>query len=321
MNWSKRLKSTLVLMLKVTVSLGSLFLVARAVDWGKMGKVLAHTQFSWVVLALLIFWVAQIFSSLRCVYIARALGGTLNLATSLRAHFVGLWFNQVLPTSMGGDVIKIAMLKEPLGLSIALRSAILDRLSGLLFLLLAIALTLPLYAEIFSQQPKLTYALSVLAIAGITATVLCAWGAHCLQRSRSLHPVLLKLAQIFSDIWLFRMKKPMWEQFWTSAIVHFNGIAAYALLGLALGISVDFVTFLLLVPLVFLVALLPISFAGWGVREAGAVWLFGIAGIAKESSLAMSISFGLLLVLAGLPGLFLFLYQSSTRRASHSNAS
>jgi len=125
--------------------------------------------------------------------------------------------------------------------------------------------------------------------------------------------------QLFSDIWLFRMKKSMWEQLWTSAIVHFNGIAAFALLGLALGISVDFVTFLLLVPLVSLIALMPISFAGWGVREAGAVWLFGIAGIAKESSLAMAISFGLLLVLAGLPGLFLFLYQSSKRRVSRSN--
>ena len=313
------MKSILALLLKGVVSLGSLFLLARAVDWGEMGKVLAHAKFSWVVLALLFFWVAQIFSALRCVYIARTLGRTLNLSTSLRAHMVGLWFNQVFPTSLGGDVIKIAMLKEPLGLSIALRSAILDRLSGLIFMLLAIALTLPLYAEIFSQRPNLTFALSVLSIVGITATVLCAWGAHYLQRSRSMHLVLHMLVQLFSDIWLFRMKKSMWEQLWTSAIVHFNGIAAFALLGMALGISVDFVTFLLLVPLVSLIALMPISFAGWGVREAGAVWLFGIAGIAKESSLAMAISFGLLLILAGLPGLFLFLYQSSTRRVSRSN--
>jgi glycosyltransferase 2 family protein len=285
-----------------------------------MGKVLAHAQPAWAVLALAIFWASQIFSSLRCVYVARILGGTINLSTSLQAHFVGLWFNQVLPSSLGGDVIKIAMLKEPLGLSIALRSAILDRLSGFIFLLLAIALTLPLYAEIFSLQPNLTFALSVLSLAGIAVIVLCAWGAHYLQRSRSLHPVLLMLVQIFSDIWIFRMKGSMWGQFWTSAIVHFNGIAAYTLLVLALGFSINPLTLFLVVPLVFFVALIPISFAGWGVREAGAVWLFGIVGVGKESALAMSISFGLLLVVAGLPGLFLFLYQSSTRRASHTNA-
>lgn len=313
---SMGLKSTLVLVLKTSVSLGSLFLVVRSIDWREMGKVLLHAQFEWAALALLIFFAAQIFSSLRCVYIARALGGTINLSTSLHAHFIGLWFNQVLPTSLGGDVIKIAMLKEPLGLSIALRSAILDRLSGLMFLLLAIALTLPLYKEIFHQQPNLVFALSVLSLAGLTGTGLCAWGAHHLQRYQSLHPILLKLVQLLSDIWIFRMKGPMWGQFWTSAIVHFNGIAAYALLGLALGVSIKPVTLLLVVPLVFLVALLPISLAGWGVREAGAVWLFGIVGVPKENALAMSISFGLLLVFAGLPGLFLFLFPNSTHRVS-----
>ena len=313
------MKSILVFLLKGAISLGSLFLIARAVDWGEMSKVLAHAKFSWVVLALLIFWVAQIFSALRCVYIARTLGCALNLSTSLRAHMVGLWFNQVFPTSLGGDVIKIAILKEPLGFNIALRSAILDRLSGLLFMLLAIALTLPLYAEIFSQWPNLTFALGVLSIVGIMATILSAWGAYYLQQSRSIHLMLHRLVQLFSDIWLFRMKKSMWEQLWTSAIIHFNGIATFALLALALGISVDFFTFLLLVPLVSLIALMPISFAGWGVREIGAIWLFGIAGVAKESSLAMAISFGLLLLLAGLPGLFLFLYQSSTQRLSRSN--
>lgn len=68
------------------------------------------------------------------------------------------------------------------------------------------------------------------------------------------------------------------------------------------------------VPVIFLIALIPVSFAGWGLREVGAVWLFGMVGIAKESALAMSVCFGLLLVLAGLPGLMLFLHRSLTRR-------
>lgn len=311
----------MILALKGAVSLGSFVVLARSVDWGGMINVAVNAKLAWVALALLIFWIAQIFSSLRYVYVARVLGGRVGLSTSLRAHFVGLWFNQILPTGLGGDVIKIAMLKKSLGLSIALRSAMLDRFSGLMFLMLAIVLALPLYAGIFIKQPYLTFALTVFSVVGITATIFFAWGGNYLQRSQSLHPVLFTVAQLFSDIWKFRVKSPMWEQFWTSSIVHFNGIAAYALLGLALGASVDFVTFFLVVPLVFLVALIPISFAGWGVREAGAVWLFGMVGVPKESSLAISISFGLLLVLAGLPGLFLFLYQPSVQKVSSSEAS
>ena len=297
------MKNTIALILKIVVSLGTFFLVARSVDLDSLVRVLVHMQILWAVLAIFVFWVAQVVSALRCVYIARVLGGNISLITSLRAHFIGLWFNQVLPTSLGGDIIKIAILKKPLGLSIALRSAILDRLSGLMFLLLAIVLMLPMYADAFDQQPKLVYILSVLSLVGISAIILCVWGAHYLQKHRILHPTLLKFVRLFSDILLFRTKWLIWNQFWTSAIVHFNGIATYGLLGIALGINIDIITLVLLVPLVFLVALLPISFAGWGVREAGAVWLFGIVGIPKEDALAISIAFGLLLLFSGLPGL------------------
>lgn len=279
-----------------------------------------HAQIIWIALAILMFWVAQLVSSLRCAYIARTLGGTLDFSTSLRAHFAGLWFNQVLPTSLGGDAIKIMMLKKALGVGIALRSAILDRLSGLMFLMLTIALALPLYGKVFINEPNLTVMLGTFAIMSISIIILCAWGAIYVQRSRFLPPMLLKMAQIFLDIGRFRINRQMWEQLWTSAIVHFNGIATYALLGLALGVRVDFVTFLLIVPLVFLIALLPISFAGWGVREAGAVWLFGIVGISRENSLALSISFGLLLIIASLPGLIIFTSQSSKEPLNNSSA-
>ncbi len=318
-NWilfstNPRLKAALVLILKGVVSIGSLFFVIRSVDWESLIKVLTHVQMFWIVLALLIFWGAQVVSALRCVYIARVLGGSIPLATSLRAHFIGLWFNQMLPTSLGGDVIKVAILKKSLGFSIALRSAILDRLSGFIFLLLAIAFMLPLYADIFSQKSQFTYMLAALSLGGIATIILCAWGTHITRKYRSLHPIILKFIQIFSDIWSFRRGQLMWNQFWTSAIVHFNGIAAYGLLGKALAINVDLITLVLLVPLVFLVALLPVSFAGWGVREVGAVWLFSIVGVAKEDALAISIAFGLLLLVAGLPGLFL-LYSGEKHEA------
>ena len=84
------------------------------------------------------------------------------------------------------------------------------------------------------------------------------------------------------------------------------------MLGFALGINVDVITFILVVPVIFLIALIPISFAGWGLREAGAVWLFGMVGITSEGALAMSICFGLLLIVAGLPGLFILLFYRSS---------
>lgn len=296
-------------MLKVAVSIGSLYIVFRSIAWVDVGDVLKQAQYSLMVLALVIFWVAQIFSALRCVYIARVLGGGLDLSTSLRAHFVGLWFNQVLPTSLGGDVIKIAILREPLGLSIAIRSAILDRLSGLVFLLLTTAITLPFYTNLFPSHSELVIALGVIAVGGGLTIILGGWAAHCISKRSILNPIFLKLIQISSDVWAFRKGASLWEQAWTSAIVHFNGIIAYTLLGFALGANVNFIIFVLVVPVIFLITAIPVSYAGWGIREAGSVWMFGMVGIDNEHSLAMSVSFGLLLVVAGLPGLFIWVLK------------
>jgi hypothetical protein len=118
--------------------------------------------------------------------------------------------------------------------------------------------------------------------------------------------VLSQFFSVISDIWFFRKGLTLWNQLWTSTIVHLNGIAAFAFLGLALGLKVEPLIFVLIVPLVFLVGLVPISFAGWGIRELGAVWLFGLVGFPKESALLLSIAYGLMLIIAGLPGLYFF---------------
>lgn len=304
------LKSIFFFIIKIFISISSLVFISNLVDWNLTGEVLMQTQLHWFFVALLIFWLAQIVSTIRYLYVARALGGKISLPLSLKAHFVGLWFNQVLPTNFGGDVVKIAILKPSLGLSVALRSSILDRISGLMFLLLAVIVTLPFYFNIFSEQPEISLALGVFALSGLIGIMLFSWFACRLQKSQNLYPIIEKLIQIFVDIALFRFKGVFWQQFWTSAIVHFNGIIAFSLSGLAVGLFIDPLIFILIVPLIFLLALIPISLAGWGIREAGAIWLFGMVGVTNEIALAMSIVFGLLLIAAAIPGLLIFIYKS-----------
>jgi len=51
-----------------------------------------------------------------------------------------------------------------------------------------------------------------------------------------------------------------------------------------------------------LLAMVPISFGGWGIREIAFVYLLGAAGVRAEAALSLSIAFGLLRVLLGLIG-------------------
>lgn len=305
------LKSRLALTARLAVSALILWLLARSIAWREVSDILLRLQVEWVLLALLIYWAAQIVSSLRCAYLARALGGDLSLHMSIRAHFLGLWFNQVLPTSLGGDVVKLAVLAKPVGTSIALRACILDRLSGLVFLMAAIFVMIPMYFRVLPHD-SMSIGLATLSTGFLVSLATCMWASNQIRIRFQQRPLVLKLTQLFFDIWTLRKPVYLGQQAWTSAIVHFNGIIAYALLGVAMDIPVDVLQFLLIVPLVFLVAVLPISFAGWGVREAGAVWLFGLVGIDQPSALAVSIAFGFLLLIAAIPGAALLVFYGNS---------
>jgi uncharacterized protein (TIRG00374 family) len=300
-------KNKLLMTLKIAVSVFSLYIVARSIDVLTITDVVSGIDFKFVVLAIIIFWVAQVISSLRCTYIANELGKELPLFSSAKAHFIGLWFNQVLPTSLGGDAVKVAILKEVTGFGVAIKAAILDRFSGLFLLMLSIAIALPLYAEIIPREQNILFdGLTLLSVGFIFSVVIIAWAATKVRIRLNNSATISNLHKLATDIWLFHKGQPLWRQIWTSSIVHLNGIAAYTLLGVAIGFDVNILTYMLVVPLVFLVALLPISFAGWGVREAGAVWLFGMVGMPKENALALSVAYGSMLIISGLPGLVWF---------------
>lgn len=302
---SARARGIWLFIAKVAVTVISFYLISRAVSWEGLVESLSNLQLEWFVLAVAVFWTAQIASFIRCVYVARALGGPLDWRTSARAHFIGLWFNQVLPTSLGGDVVKIAILKSSIGLGLAARVAIIDRISGFMMLMFVLLIQLPFYAMYF-EGVNWVVGIGIISSVSILSVLLISHLANVFRTRFNLPFGVRHLAQVMADIWTFRKGRILWQQFWTSLIVHVNGIVTFGLIGLSLGLDVDLIGFFLVVPVVFLVALIPLSFAGWGVREAGAIWLFEAIAIPKESALAMSISFGLLLLLAGLPGLLVW---------------
>ena len=70
----------------------------------------------------------------------------------------------------------------------------------------------------------------------------------------------------------------------------------------ALGLGVGWFDCLILVPPVMLISMVPISIAGWGVREGAMVTAFGLVGIDAADALALSIVFGVIVSLVGVPG-------------------
>jgi uncharacterized membrane protein YbhN (UPF0104 family) len=84
--------------------------------------------------------------------------------------------------------------------------------------------------------------------------------------------------------------------------------------GWALGLRYDLVTYFVIVPPAILLTVIPISLAGWGIREGVMVTLFAMIGADKAAVLALSILYGLTLIIVSLPGFVMYL--SARQRSS-----
>jgi uncharacterized protein (TIRG00374 family) len=85
-------------------------------------------------------------------------------------------------------------------------------------------------------------------------------------------------------------------------IVHIMRVWSLWLIALALGVDLSFILCMALVPISLLIAMVPITIGGWGLREGAFVALFSRSGVATEEALAISIAYGLLHIASALPG-------------------
>ena len=119
--------------------------------------------------------------------------------------------------------------------------------------------------------------------------------------TRHLHEISSDLRRVYHD------KRAIVLHSIISILIHFGTMLSVYFIGIGVGLNYSLLTFLVLVPPVMLLTIAPISLAGWGVREGGMIGLFVLIGADKTLVLSMSVLYGLVLIAASLPGLYLFL--------------
>lgn len=297
---------------KPGISLLILAIVWLRIDIEGFSQSIRNLRWAPLFFALGIFAFAQLILSLRYMYAMKVLNRKCSLLFSIRIHFLGMWFNQILPGGVGGDIIKVAAVKGRVGLSRAIRGTLLNRISGLSFLMLSILLLLPAY-HILLRNQAITFTLAMLAL-GFFLGLFAILRFNKLRAVRKISPKPWRhLTLLLNDIMRFKQRKFLVQQLWTSAVVYAISIITYYSIGRSLGIELPAWVYILFVPLIFLISLLPVSFGGWGVREVGSIGLFGLVGLPAEQAFAMSVVFGLMVICASLPGGLLLLLPRTQR--------
>ena len=267
----------------------------------------------WEIIALVITVLAShvFVVAPRWALILRALGHRTRSLDLIGSVFLGFLFNQVLPTAVGGDALR-AWRARHLGvpLELAIHSVLIDRASGIAVVLVGTALLLPVVSLTAASEP-FWRAVAITAAAGL---IWCA-GLWLLSKMAVVSiPLIGRLQHALGNFVASTralLRRP------ALAV----GVAALAIAGqfIVIGalwlLAKEMQVFLPLIDIAIvtfgamLASAIPISIAGWGIREGTLIFLLGAYGVPAEKTFAISVLFGACMMIAALPGVLFLLSQ------------
>ena len=290
----------IVLRLLVTVSL--LWFLASRVDFEHATEIVSHVSLLLLAAALAALVASVLVSAVRWQVVLAAEGPSPKLSSLTKLLFVGLFFNQVLPTGVGGDAVRAwrcHRLGVPLGA--AVRSVLIDRAGGYVVIVATYVASLPTLLRVLPDPSAQASILTVLAIALTGLLILPLMDFLPVQLMRL--PGLATLADLSRLVRRLIFNPKRWTAMLGLSILTVGfAVLAWKLVGDSLGVPLSFATWLVIVPPVSLIQLMPVSLAGWGVREAAMVVVLAGFGVSATAALAISVLMGLALIVLGLPG-------------------
>ncbi len=264
------------------------------------------------------------------MFIASGIAGAAQWGVILRFHgisppfgvtvsryFMGLFFNYVLPGFVGGDVVRVYHAARGEKATRAFSSTLADRVIGLLIMVL-FSLGALMFLGRGPADQVLPAALALFASLA-AFVVFFRFDAFGLATGRLFGrfvpvPFRAKFADVYSEMNdLTRSPGTLVLVAAISVFVQATRIGVHYLCGRAVGIDAGFLYFALFVPVMEIVASLPVSIGGVGVRETMGSMLFATVGVARP----LVVAYTLLATVAGftgsLPGAAAFAFRRKER--------
>ncbi len=296
------MRRTLLLLAKAATSIFLLYFSLRWVNVSALASRLSRFEPAWIALALGLLTAQVALLAVRWRKIAAACGANLAFAPALQLSFIATFFNQVLPSTVGGDGARIWLLaRKGAGWARATYSVLIDRIVGVFALALIVIACLPWTFELIHDPTARTVLLMIGfgAVAGAVIFVLIGTRFRQLLDRWTLTQHLSAAARVAATLCGSFHSIPIFAY---SIAIHFVTIAAAWCCIKTIALPVSFPQVLFLMPPVLLVSTIPISIAGWGVRESSMIVAFAFAGLAQSDGLALSILFGAASFVVGAAG-------------------
>ena len=288
-------KDILILVLKCVVSFSLLgFILCFKIPLKDIKNVIISADIGWILVSFSLHSLGLLISAVRWKILITAQDDDASLLFLLKSYLVGSFFNNLLPTRIGGDAVRIwdgSKLSRSMLKSLAI--VLVERLTGILILLFFALGAAAFRIETAKNSPVIWVAL-ILGGAGI-AFILFFFSPLTVSILRFLpdKKILVKIKQkaisLRETVLSYRRKKKELARamFW-ALLLQINVILHFFLIGKALKLSIGIVDYFIFIPLVLLIQLIPVTINGLGLREGAYLEIFSSYGIAGETAIAFS---------------------------------
>lgn len=297
----------------VQKGLVSLGLLAAVALWVEPDAVMAEVQRfapGWMALALLISVLQVMLSAWRWQLTAGLIDVPLRYRYALREYYLALLVNQLLPGGVLGDAGRAHRhARQSSSKGSAWRAVVIERASGQL------AIALYTLIALFTSPLWLT-ALGfsgLMVVAGVAVIVIVAGVTLMVWLRRSAVTLPAWCAALGQDMRRGLLQRDVWPRQLISSL---SIVLSYGLVMVcaarAIGIELATLDILALAPVLLLAMLVPLSIAGWGLREGAAAGIWMFVGLPSAQGVAISLAYGVLVLISSLPGIWVAL-ASRTR--------
>ena len=230
----------------------------------------------------------------------RSTGAEISVRQSTRITFAGLFASNFLPTTIGGDVVRLAgVMQLNIDSAVSTASLIVDRLVGMAGMGMVLLISIPvlLNNRIFEG---LDISASYLGLPSIAAISIGHWWQklrdssvrflHRLKEALSIwisHPIGLLKSLGYTWVHMLCIFGSLWLLLW------------------GLGEDVSFIMVGGLYSIVYFITLLPLSINGYGIQEVAMMYMLSSVGeVSMQSGLTVALLFRTMMILASIPGAF-----------------
>ncbi len=311
------MRRSLLLVAKAAISLLLLYISLRTVNLAALGERLSRIEIGWIACSLALIG-AQIFLlALRWHLIAQGCGLSPRFTTVLRLSFIATFFNQVLPSTVGGDAARIYMLaRDAGGWAGAAYSVLIDRVAGIFALTLIVFLCLP-WTLTLVQDPLARFVLVLIGFGAIGGALVFLAIGHVRWKPLMHWAPTRHLVEVSRTAWrICGSWRTVVAILAPSFAVHLMTVLAAWCMAQSVSASVSFALLLFMVPPVILIATVPVSIAGWGVREGSMIVAFAYVGLPQGDGLAVSVLMGITLFAVGAIGGLIWVFSGARAPAT-----